>query len=137
MCAPADDAAVSYDVADDGIDANTGQQTMSMMGCLCSDIPDPLGYDFGDGSLLTRLHIDCTLLRYDPSGMSLDGSMRNITSPYYVPITFSVPAAALYMRCATTKITVDSARFPLWRLGQYEEAGRGKSYYDEIDGEYT
>ncbi|KAJ1464577.1 hypothetical protein T484DRAFT_1757998, partial [Baffinella frigidus] len=130
-------AAVMYDTADDTVDASTGQQTMSMMGCRCLDVRDPLGYDFMDGIPTTRMEIQCALLRYDPGSVGLDGNARNITSPYYVPVAFSVPASALYLRCATTKITVDSARFPLWRLGQYEEAGRGKSYYDPMDGEYT
>ncbi|KAJ1471747.1 hypothetical protein T484DRAFT_1753081, partial [Baffinella frigidus] len=91
-------AAVMYDTGDDGVDATTGQQTMSMMGCRCIDVADPLGYDFGDNTALSHMEIECSLLRYDPGAVSLDGDARNVTSPYYVPVEFAVPGSALYMR---------------------------------------
>ncbi|KAJ1468512.1 hypothetical protein T484DRAFT_3629701 [Baffinella frigidus] len=130
-------AAVMYDHGEEVFDASSGQQTLSMMGCRCLDVPDLLGYSFNADTETTRMEIECSVLQYDPAGVSLDGDARKISAPYYVPVAFSVPAAALYMRCATTKITVDSARFPLWRLGEYLESGRGSSYYDPMDGEFT
>ena len=131
-------AAVTYDVGDDSIEPNSGQQTMSMMGCRCLDVGDDRGYDFGDDASggNSRMVLECSVLRYDPSGVGLDGEALNISAPYYVPVAFAVPESAYYMRCATTKIVVDSARFPLSRHGQYKE-GRGGSMDDSADGEFT
>ena len=111
-------AAVTYETGDESVDANSGQMTLSMMGCRCRDEMDTLGIKMEDGAS-TRMKIDCSILRYDPALAGSDPEDADIASPSYVPVSFAVPAAALYMRCATTKIVVDSARFPLWRLGQY------------------
>ena len=129
-------ASVMYDAADHSIDANSGQMTMSMMGCRCSDHIDPLGVLMPDGAT-TRMQIDCSILRYDPALSGGNYEDADIAAPHFVPVAFSVPATALYMRCATTKIVVDSARFPLWRLGQYQEGGKGSNYDDPTDGEFT
>ncbi|KAJ1468673.1 hypothetical protein T484DRAFT_3629597 [Baffinella frigidus] len=129
-------AAVMYDVGDDSIDANSGQATMSMMGCRCVDVLDPLGYQFADGKM-SRMEIECSILRYDPGVVGADQEVMDAASPHFVPLAFAVPAAALYMRCATTKITVDSARFPLWRQGGYSEVGKGVNYDDPMDSEFT
>ena len=129
-------AAVTYDAGDDSIEPNSGQQTMSMMGCQCLDVEDPLGYDFRDGRPGSRMVLECTVLRYDPSGVGLDGEIQDIASPHFVPVAFSVPQSAYYMRCDTTKIVVDSARFPLSRHGLYEEGGKS-NMDDDADGEYT
>jgi hypothetical protein len=129
-------AAVMYDSGDDSIDPNSGQMTMSMMGCRCTDVLDDMGYEFDDGGS-TRMVIECSILRYDPGMVGTDEETQDVASPHYVPVAFGVPSAALYMRCATTKIVVDSARFPLSRLGEYTEGGRGRNYDDDMDGEFT
>ena len=129
-------AAVSYDTAEDSIDASSGQATLSMLGCRCLDVDDPLGYDFKDGKM-SRMVIECSILRYDPAVVNADEEIADVAAPHFVPVAFAVPAAPLYMRCATTKITVDSARFPLWRSGMHVEGGKGSSYDDDIDGEFT
>jgi hypothetical protein len=129
-------AAVVYDIGDSGIDANSGQSTLSMLGCRCIDAMDDLGVKMSDGAS-TRMQIECSILRYDPGMSGGDNEDADIASPHFVPVTFAVPTAALYMRCATTKIVVDSARFPLWRLGEYREAGRASNYDNPYDGEFT
>ena len=127
-------AAVTYD-SEDAVDANSGGLTLSMLGCRCLDVEDPLAYVLH--GLKTRMEIECSILKYDPAGVSMEKATQDVASPHYVPVAFAVPETARYMRCAMTKITVDSARWPLSRLGNYEEVGKGKNYYDVLDGEFT
>ena len=63
----------------------------------------------------TRMSILCAILQYDP-GAAEDNSF--ITDPRHTvfPVTFQVPSTNEYMTCSSSKITVQSVRWPHTRF---------------------
>jgi hypothetical protein len=122
-------AAVKYDSRDE-IDTGTLQQTMSMMGCDCTDVPDD------DSIFGTRMVITCAIARYEPEAYA-----QGSDTPFYnadeqiVPLDFALPSTARYMKCAETKIVVDSVRWPLYRLSIPDRFLNMKNMYDKFINE--
>jgi len=127
-------AAVSYAKDSDdatalGVDASSERgETLSMMGCRCDDVPQELGG--------TRMQISCSILRYDAGAAQLTSEAQELVAPLTVPVSFFSEDTATYMTCAQSKIVVDSARFPLWRLGEHVESGKPQNFEDPLNS-YT
>jgi hypothetical protein len=102
-----------------------GYRTMSMLGCVCQDIPDESVALQG-----TRMEIHCSISRYqseeadealDPSGL-------------HVPVTFALKSTAYYMECNQAKIVVDSVRWPVSRLSKPGSlATGGRNWNNPLD----
>ena len=98
---------------------------MSMLGCVCQDIPDESVALQG-----TRMEIHCSISRYqseeadealDPSGL-------------HVPVTFALKSTAHYMQCKQAKIVVDSVRWPVSRLSKPGSlATGGRNWNNPLD----
>ena len=127
-------AAVSYAKDSDdatalGVDASSERgETLSMMGCRCDDVPQELGG--------TQMQISCSILRYDAGAAQLTTEAQELVAPLTVPVSFFSEDTATYMTCAQSKIVVDSARFPLWRLGEHVESGKPQNFEDPLNS-YT
>ena len=91
-------------------------QTTSMMGCRCDD-------QVGTTTTTTTgMHITCAILHYDPG--TTEGMSNTLSSPAtsVFPVIFQVGSTASYMTCASTKINVESIRWPLSRFTSIQSA---------------
>ena len=122
-------AAVKYSSdLDEGLDVTvTGSNSDSIMGCRCHDIL------VETGSERTYMQIQCAIARPEPANVDAEGTVRSSMQPEYFNVSFFRTATAEYYKCAETQIVVDSARYPLWRLGLYEESGKATSLYDPLN----
>ncbi len=115
-------AAIQYDAAD-AVD-DSGARTMSMLGCVCQDVPDD-SVDQG-----TRMQIHCSVARYqsEDADEALDEMGLN------VPISFALPSTAAYLQCSRVIIVVDSVRWPVSRLSAPGSLGTvGRNWYNPLD----
>jgi hypothetical protein len=122
-------AAVKYSSdLDEAVDVTvTGTNSDSIMGCRCDDIlVEP-------GSEQTYMQIKCAIARYQPANVDAEGTVRPSMQPEYFNVSFFRNTTAQYYKCRETQIVVDSARYPLWRLGLYEESGKVSSLYDPLN----
>jgi len=105
----------------------TGSSSDSIMGCRCRDV------QVETGSERTYMQIQCAIARPEPANTNAEGTVRPSMQPEYFNVSFFRPETAEYYKCVETQIVVDSARYPLWRLGLYEESGKATSLYDPLN----
>lgn len=126
-------AAVEFSKGSESLAGTLQGATSSIMGCRCADVPVEGGQEIGQG-VLTEMQISCAILSRDAAIGTLNEDSLGLSAPADVPVRFFNPNTALYMKCSETKIQVQSARFPLWRLGEHVDTldGRGQDYFDPL-----
>lgn len=122
-------AAVSYNGAETR--DSDGSSKTSMLGCRCRDVEleDPSLSETG-----TEMQIDCAISPKDPESQEL---LLNGTD-YYVPVRFALPSTARYMQCKSTRISVQSVRWPIDRTSTPGEfVDRRDPILDYVQGDPT
>lgn len=104
-------AAVRYgDNSGEESDDTGHGKTTSMMGCRCDDDP-----------ITTTMHITCAILHYDPGSSEANNTLSDPKVSVF-PVVFQVPSTAQYMQCKSTKINVESIRWPNTRFTSIQSA---------------
>jgi hypothetical protein len=83
---------------------------MSMLGCVCQDVPT----EGSTAKQTTRMSIQCSVARYQSEQAEEAMNSKGL----HVPVTFALATTADYLQCKNVKIVVDSVRWPLTRLSR-------------------
>lgn len=73
------------------------------------------GEERGTTTTSRRMAITCAILQYDPAIAESNSTINSVSRTVF-PVVFQVPSTAEYMTCSTTKVSVDSVRWPNTRF---------------------